>query len=75
MLVLTRKIGERILIDGGISITVVDIGRGRVRLGFKAPKSVNILREEIPRRREVQDADGDKAGQQGGDGQANQQRP
>lgn len=47
MLVLSRKSGESLLIGKDIKITVTDIGRGRVRLGIKAPKEVNVVREEI----------------------------
>lgn len=47
MLVLSRKLNERIKITGDITITVVAIERGRVRLGIVAPDSVKILREEI----------------------------
>ena len=38
--VLTRKNGEKIVIDGGIEITVVDIRGNQVRLGIEAPKEV-----------------------------------
>jgi carbon storage regulator len=51
MLVLTRRIGEEIVIDGNIRIKVLE-GRGdRVRLGITAPKSVRIDREEVHERR------------------------
>lgn len=47
MLVLTRKLNEEILIDGGeIVIRVVDIRGGRVRLGIEAPQHVRIERRE-----------------------------
>lgn len=48
MLSLTRKAGERILIaDGAITVQVVEIGDGRVRLGISAPRDVSIHREEV----------------------------
>ena len=47
MLVLSRKKNEKIEIDGGIEITVVDIGGDKVRLGIEAPKEITILREEV----------------------------
>ena len=49
MLVLSRKLGETIIIgkDGGIHVTVVDIDRGKIRLGIVADKSIPIFREEI----------------------------
>jgi len=50
MLVLSRKCGESIVLDGEITITVVDIGRSRVQLGIEAPSHVTIHRQEIYRR-------------------------
>jgi carbon storage regulator len=47
MLVLSRKVGEAIVIDGGIVIRVAEIHGGRVRLAIDAPHSVRIDREEI----------------------------
>ena len=46
-LVLTRKLSEQITIDGGIVITIVEIDRGRVRVGIDAPKEVKIMRNEL----------------------------
>lgn len=47
MLILGRREGESILIDGGIKIVVVACDRGGVRIGIEAPSSVKILRGEI----------------------------
>ena len=48
MLILTRRKGENILINGAdIRITVVDIGAGQVKIGIDAPKDVSVHREEI----------------------------
>jgi carbon storage regulator len=47
MLALTRKIGERIIIGDGITVTVVDVKGDSVRLGIEAPKEIQILRGEI----------------------------
>ena len=47
MLVLSRKLNEKIVIDGGIVVTVVKIDRNQVRLGIEAPRNVRIFREEI----------------------------
>ena len=47
MLVLSRKIGETIRIAENIEVTVVEIKQGRVRLGFRCPKEVPILRQEV----------------------------
>jgi carbon storage regulator len=50
MLVLTRKVGERILIGDGIVITVVRIQGDKVRIGVDAPPSIPVHREEVYRR-------------------------
>lgn len=47
MLVLTRKIGERIVIGEAITITVVDVKGDNVRISIEAPKEVRILRGEL----------------------------
>jgi len=47
MLVLSRKLSERIMIGDDIYITIVSIGPNSVRLGIDAPKDVKILREEL----------------------------
>jgi carbon storage regulator len=47
MLVLSRKIGEAIVIDGGIVVRVADAQGGRVRLAIDAPRSTRVDREEI----------------------------
>jgi carbon storage regulator len=51
MLVLSRHIGETVVIDGDIRVTVVSIQGDKVRLGFTAPASVTIDREEVHQRR------------------------
>jgi len=47
MLVLSRKLNEKIVIDGGIVVTVVKIEGGQVRIGIEAPSHVKVFREEI----------------------------
>jgi carbon storage regulator len=47
MLVLSRKLGEKIFIGDNICITVVDIDRGKIRLGIEAPREVAIYRQEL----------------------------
>jgi carbon storage regulator len=47
MLVLSRKLGEKIFIGDNICITVVDIDRGKIRLGIEAPRDVAIYRQEL----------------------------
>lgn len=47
MLILGRRPGESIVLDGGITIVVLACERGGVRLGIEAPPDVTILRGEI----------------------------
>jgi carbon storage regulator len=47
MLVLSRKAGERIWIGDDISVTVVRISGGGVRIGVEAPKEMPVVREEL----------------------------
>lgn len=54
MLILSRKIGETLIIDGEIKVIVLDTKGNQVRLGIIAPKEVVVNREEIHKR--IQDA-------------------
>lgn len=47
MLVLTRKIGEKVMIGNDVTVTILGLFGNHVRLGINAPKSVDIHREEI----------------------------
>lgn len=47
MLVLTRRLNERIFIGDNIVITLVDIDRGKVRIGIDAPNDLRVDREEV----------------------------
>ncbi|MBC7815548.1 MAG: carbon storage regulator [Planctomycetaceae bacterium] len=47
MLVLTRRTGEEIVIDGNIVVKVLDVKGKKVRLGLTAPAGVAVLRHEI----------------------------
>lgn len=47
MLVLSRKKDERITIGDNVTITIVEISGDRVRIGFDAPRDIQIWREEI----------------------------
>lgn len=50
MLILSRKPGDAILIDGGIRIVVLAADSGGVRLGIDAPSAIGIVREEVVQR-------------------------
>jgi carbon storage regulator len=47
MLILTRRIGETLIIGDDVNITVLGIKGNQVRLGINAPKDVSVHREEI----------------------------
>lgn len=47
MLVLTRKRGEKIIVEGGIEFEVLEVLRGKIRIGITAPRGIRILREEL----------------------------
>ena len=47
MLVLTRKPGERIVIDDRITVTVLEVQGNQIRLGIEAPKEIPVMREEL----------------------------
>jgi carbon storage regulator len=49
MLVLTRKVGERIQLGDQITITLVKINGGLVRLGIDAPPEMSVMRQELTR--------------------------
>ena len=51
MLVLTRKVGESIIIDGNITVTITAVEGNKVRIGVSAPPQVRVDREEIHRAR------------------------
>ena len=53
MLVLTRRPGEEIVIDGHIRLTVVSVRGDRIRIGIEAPPSVVVDRQEIHERRQL----------------------
>jgi carbon storage regulator len=47
MLVLSRKLNEKIVINGNITVTIVKIDRNTVRVGIEAPGDIPVFREEI----------------------------
>jgi carbon storage regulator len=58
MLVLTRKVGEKILIGNDIEVTVVRVAQGAVRIGVEAPSHLPIVREEIQRQHAKEPVEG-----------------
>lgn len=47
MLILTRRVGETVMIGDEVTFTVLGVKGNQVRLGFNAPKSIAVHREEI----------------------------
>jgi len=59
MLILTRRVGESILIGDDITITALSVTGGQIRIGIAAPKHVAVHREEIYRRIQAQQGQDD----------------
>lgn len=53
MLILTRRVGESIIVGDDIEIKLTEIKGGQARIGIKAPDSVNIRRAELEARSDV----------------------
>ncbi|MED5443216.1 MAG: carbon storage regulator CsrA [Pseudomonadota bacterium] len=52
MLILTRKVGESVLIGDGIKVSILAVKGNQVRVGIDAPKDVSVHREEVRERLE-----------------------
>lgn len=52
MLVIRRRTGEAVVLDGGIEIQVLEAGANRVKLGIIAPAEVSVMRKEVQLARE-----------------------
>jgi carbon storage regulator len=57
MLVLSRKVGEKLVIDGNITVEVVRIQGNRITLGIVAPQDVKVLRGELDQKQSNAKAD------------------
>ena len=50
MLILTRRVGERLIIDENVTVTMLGVKGRQVRIGISAPRDVSVNREEIYQR-------------------------
>lgn len=56
MLILTRRIGETIMIGDDVTVTILGVKGSQIRIGVNAPSDVSVHREEIYRRIEAEKA-------------------
>ena len=50
MLILTRRVGETVMIGDNVTVTVLGVKGNQIRIGIDAPRDVSVLREEISNR-------------------------
>jgi carbon storage regulator len=60
MLILTRRVGESLMIGAEVTVTVLAVKGNQVRIGIAAPKDVEVFREEIYERVQAEKAEADR---------------
>ncbi|MBX2883109.1 MAG: carbon storage regulator CsrA [Granulosicoccus sp.] len=63
MLILTRRVGETLMIGDEVTVTVLGVKGNQVRIGVNAPKEVAVHREEIYERIKREESQGSAPGQ------------
>ena len=66
MLILTRRVGETLMIGDQVTVTVLGVKGNQVRIGISAPKDVSVHREEIYQRIRREEPEGSTATEPGG---------
>ena len=68
MLILTRRVGESVMIGDSIAVTVLGVKGNQVRIGVTAPKDVSVHRQEIYERIQQEHGDGPEENRKGNSG-------
>ncbi len=75
MLILTRRVGETVMIGNDVTVTILGVKGNQVRVGVNAPRDVAVHREEIFERIKREEQDGRHVGGAPGRGTHERQRP
>ncbi|MFV1873015.1 MAG: carbon storage regulator CsrA [Oleiphilus sp.] len=63
MLILTRRVGETLMVGDEVTVTVLGVKGNQVRIGVNAPKDVSVHREEIYQRIQKEKSDAQQSGE------------